>query len=194
MLGGGTTRVSNLERYRTMKLTTIAAIVALTVTAVPVFAGNNSNGPVCVGRDACTTNNTTNNRGGRGGDASASAKQGQVQGQVQGQQQSQGQRQSSENTNVNLQGNSQSVNIETPSFTYGVFGQISSMANDRCGRVVIGIPYSAHTCNIIMEAENIAAMLEPVYGKAFAAQQALRHVADNDTTMRITLRRAGVIE
>ena len=95
---------------------------------------------------------------------------------------------------MNLQGNSQSVNIENPAFTWGVFGQISSMANDRCGRVAVAVPYSAHTCNIIMEAENLAAMLEPVYGKAFAAQQALRHVADNDTTMRTTLRRAGVIE
>jgi len=178
-----------------MKLTIIAAVAAFTISAVPSHAfwggGNEGSHPLYEHND-----NRVYNRGGKGGDASASAKQAQAQGQAQQQSQgqSQGQSQSSKNTNLNLQGNSQSVNIENPAFTWGVFGQLSSMANDRCGRVAVAIPYSAHTCNIIMEAENIAAMLEPVYGKAFAAQQALRHVADNDTTMRITLRRAGVIE
>jgi len=174
-----------------MKLTIFAAVAALTISAVPSHAfwggGNEGSHPLYEHND-----NRVYNRGGKGGDASAYANQSQGQKQVQGQ--AQGQSQSSKNTNLNLQGNSQSVNIENPAFTWGVFGQISSMANDRCGRVAVAIPYSAHTCNIIMEAENLAAMLEPVYGKAFAAQQALRHVADNDTTMRTTLRRAGVID
>src|SRR6056297_2269131 len=177
-----------------MRTITIAAVAALTVACTPAHAFWGG------GNDGSTINNPSANatahggKGGKGGNASAKQSQGQSQGQSQKQAQGQAQGQSQSSSNVNLQGNSQSVNIENPAFTWGVFGQISSMANDRCGRVAFGVPFSAHTCNIIMEAENLAAMLEPVYGKAFAAQQALRHVADNDRTMRTTLRRAGVIE
>lgn len=62
-----------------------AALAAL-VVASPALAGGNNNGPVCVGRDACETNNNTDNRTynrgghggigvgiGHGGDANASA-------------------------------------------------------------------------------------------------------------------------
>lgn len=110
---------------------------------------------------------------------------GQAQGQAQGQLQAQGQ----------AQGQAQSVRVSNPEFTYGAFLNLSSSANDRCGRVAVGlVPYSAHTCNIIMEAETLFAMTAPLKGKAYAAAVALSHVASNDTTMRKTLRRMGIIE
>jgi len=84
---------------------------------------------------------------------------------------------------------------DSPSLTYGAFAQISSMANDRCGRVAIGIPFSAYTCNIIMEAEAVYELTFALRGnKQFAAEAAIRHVVDNDRTMRTTFRRMGVIE
>lgn len=181
-------------RGSTMKTFTIAAAAAiLTMTASTALATGNNNGPVCVGRDACTTvNETTHNHGGKGGNASASAKQGQAQGQIQGQQQ--GQEQGQFQTQANRQNNEQTVNIENPWFTAGVTGVISSMVNDRCGRVAFGVPFSAYTCNVLMEAEGIQAMLTPVRGEKVAAQTALLHAARMDRTIRETLRAAGMIE
>jgi len=63
------------------------------------------------------------------------------------------------------------------------------------GRVAVGIPFSAYTCNIIMEAETLFELTLALHGsKDFAAETAIRHVVDNDRTMRTTMRRMGVIE
>lgn len=168
-----------------MKRTTvIAAVAALTIASSPAHA-------FFGGNDGSTINH------GGSAEASASQAQGQAQGQAQKQSQGQSQGQSSynKNSNVNLQGNSQSVNITSPSFTYGAFVSLSSMANDRCGRVAVGIPFSAYTCNIIMEAETLFQLTLALYGdKNFAAETAIRHVVDNDRTMRTTMRRMGVIK
>jgi hypothetical protein len=85
------------------------------------------------------------------------------------------------------------VSVDTPKFTFGAFASISSMANDSCGRVAFGIPYSAHTCNVLLEAAALEAVLVPIHGKSKAAQIALSHMVYGDRTMRDTLIRTGVI-
>jgi hypothetical protein len=117
-----------------------------------------------------TTNTNINNQ-----------QQGQAQVQGQSQEQSQG------------QSNSNNVRVSTPEFTYGAFVSISSMANDSCGRVALGIPYSAHTCNVLLEAAAMEQMLTPSYGAKKAAQAAIMHVVYNDRTMRETLTRMGIV-
>jgi hypothetical protein len=138
-----------------------------------------------------------NNNGPKGGDATAI--QGQAQGQIQGQAQGQlqGQSQSSFNKNQNNASVRNSVEVneaEIPRFTGSATVVFGSMVNDRCGRVALGVPYSAHTCNIIMEAQELVAMTEPVFGARKAYMIGIRHMAENDKTMRNTLRRAGIIK
>lgn len=152
-----------VRKGNTMKTIVIAAVAALTITAAPAYAFN-------IG------GKTTHN----GGDASASAHQGQVQGQAQGQIQGQ------------AQSNSQSVNIDTPRFTYGVFGQIGSSNNSPCGRTFFGIPASGHNCTVRMEAQSIYNAMLPAYGEKRAAQAAVMHLCANDRTMRNTLIAVGV--
>lgn len=109
------------------------------------------------------------------------------------------------NTNKQSQGQGQSQSVnnsdsvvvegdDIPRFTGNVTVFLGSLANDKCGRVALGVPYSAHTCNVLLEGENIYQALLPLYGEAFAAQARVRHLAENDRTMRNTLRRAGVIK
>lgn len=75
----------------------------------------------------------------------------------------------------------------------GHFGAIiGSSANDRCGRVAVGVPYSAHTCNIIMEAEALYSATLTFGGPKVAAKAALSHLCANDRTMRKTLVRQGL--
>lgn len=108
--------------------------------------------------------------------------QGQAQGQAQGQIQGQ------------AQSNTNNVRVSNPEFTYGAYLQLSSMANDRCGRVAVGIPYSAHTCNILMEAQHIYEAVTALKGKVHGAAAYLSHIASNDRTIRATLRRQGIID
>lgn len=117
--------------------------------------------------------------GGKGGNATAKAAQ--AQGQIQGQ----------------AQGQHQSVTVneaDIPRFTGSAVLAIQSLANDRCGRVALLVPYSAHTCNVIMEAEAIAALVEPVHGSKKAYAAAILHIASHDRTMRNTLVAAGLVK
>lgn len=150
-----------------MMMKTLMVVAALTLTAAAAHATNNNNGPVCVGRDACTTT-TVNNKGGN-----ASARQSQGQGQLQGQHQSQANSQST------------SVNIDNPWATLGVV--LGSSNNSPCGRTFFGIPASGHNCTVRMEAQAIYQSLAPMYGKKAAARGAVHHLCANDRTMRSTL-------
>ena len=139
-------------------------IIATTALVLALGAGAAHATGDCRGKNNCSGNVT----------------QGQAQGQAQGQ--------------LQTQISQQNVDASTPQFTYGAFANISSMANDRCGRVVVGIPFSAHTCNVIMEAETLYEFTQLRYGIAKAEEVAMRHIAENDRTMRTTLRRAGIIK
>lgn len=121
-----------------------------------------------------------NNNGPKGGDATAIAGAAQAQGQIQGQAQGQ-----SQNT---------SVNVETPKFTYGIFGQIGSSNNSPCGRVFLGIPASGENCTARMEAQALYNAVLPAYGEKKAAQAAMHHLCANDRTMRNTLVAIGVCQ
>lgn len=93
--------------------------------------------------------------------------------------------------------NSDSVVVEgddIPSFTGNVTVFLGSLANDKCGRVAVGVPYSAYTCNVLMEADAMQEKLTPIYGTRKAAQIALLHAARLDRTIRDTLLAAGVVK
>lgn len=154
-----------------MKKTIIISAIALAMAAAPAMAGNN-NGP-------------------KGGNATAVAGAAAIAGAAS----SSSVRSTNLNANLLSSKNSVTVNeAEIPRFTGSATVVFGSMVNDRCGRVALGVPYSAHTCNIVMEAQEIAAMVAPVYGEKKAYMAGIRHLAENDKTMRNTLVRAGLVE
>lgn len=129
--------------------------------------------------------------------ANAQSNQKQRQKQTQGQSQSTSVDSTNRNVNRNSINNSDTTVIEgddIPAITGSVTAVLGSMVNDRCGRVALGVPFSAYTCNVLMEAEAMQDMLTPIRGEVVAAQTALLHAARLDRTIRETLLAAGIVK